>query len=181
MKIKGKELPFRPSRAVVVLPRSDGGDDIHFWVQAVLDYSEFFKQFPAPNPPYKKLPGQKDSTPDFTDPDYRKAIEEWSSLKGKWMILKSMEATEGLEWSQVKMNDQTTWGKIDEEFRSIGLSEYEVQRIYNEILSVNSLDGKQIEEARKRFFAQLQQERNALPTSPTVAQVNTPSGAPAKG
>ena len=156
MKINGESLN-RPNTDVVVIPRPEG-NDIVFKVQSVLDMDAFEKQFPLPEPTYLRRPGQKEATPNFEDPKYKKAMMEHSANKTKWMFFKSLEATEGLEWETVDLTDPTTWGNIDEELKAAGLNQFEVGMIYSAIMKVNSLDSDYIAEARERFFASQKQE-----------------------
>jgi len=150
MKIKGEVLS-QPNEEILVIPRSEG-KDIVLRFRSVLEMDEFEKQFPPPQPPHKRLPGQKESTPDYTDPTYKKATEEYGGKKTKWMFLKSLEATEGLEWEKVKLNDPETWTLLDEELKDAGFNQFEVARIYQAMMKVNSLDEEYLAEARKRFF-----------------------------
>jgi len=149
MKIKGQDLR-QPNTETLVLPREDGEIVLKF--QSVLDTDEFDKQFPSPEPPYIRRPGDKGATPDFEDKVYKAKMEEYGQMKTKWMFLKSVQATEGLEWEIVKLNDPKTWDKVDEELKQAGFNQFEIARIYQAMMRVNALDEEYLAQARKRFF-----------------------------
>ena len=72
------------------------------------------------------------------------------------MILKSLEATEGLEWETVKMDDPETWLNYEKELKDSGLSPIEVGRIVGICMSANGLDERKMEAARDAFLAEQQ-------------------------
>ena len=77
-------------------------------------------------------------------------------MKSKWMLLKSLDATEGIEWEKVKVSEPATWDLLEEELKDSGLNEVEIMRLYQAMMKVNSLDEEYLEEARERFFASVQ-------------------------
>lgn len=150
MKIKGKKLAG-PNKVVIVLPRNDG--DIVFIAKGILDYDEFNKLCPIPEPPKIQRKGDEFFTPDFSDKKYQEAIQKYGAEKSAWMILKSLEDTEGLEFETVKKDDHTTWTGIYKEFKDSGLCDMEVNRILDGVMEANSLNDERVEEARNRFLA----------------------------
>jgi hypothetical protein len=174
MKIHGKKLSG-PNVEVVVLPRSDG--DLVFRAQAVLDYSDFEKLNPAPQPPVKLLRGGVTSQ-NVEDPSYKKAIDKWVNRRTAYMILKSLEATEGLEWETVDIGDPTSWENYSTEMKEAGLSDPEMAAIVETVTTANGLNQDKIEEATQRFLAGQAQERVAA-SSQSSEQKNTSSGEPA--
>jgi len=154
MKIHGETLN-RSNEEVVVLPRS-GGNDIVFKLKSIQKLEEFDTQFPAPTPPSIMRKGQTVATPDLEDKKYQKAVFEQGRLKSKWMLLKSLDATEGIEWEKVKVSEPATWDLLEEELKDSGLNEVEIMRLYQAMMKVNSLDEEYLEEARERFFASVQ-------------------------
>jgi len=149
MKIKGQKIEG-PNMEIIPIPRGDS--QIVFQAQAVLDFDPFEKLCPEPKPPMKMLPGGRE-VPDLEDKKYKDEIDKHNQKRMAWMILKSLEATEGLEWEIVNLLDSDTWLKYDEELKKAGFSHMEIMRIVTGVMDVNSLNEDKIEEARKRFLS----------------------------
>ena len=151
MKIHGK-IVNKPKNRVIVIPR--GEDQFVFQAQAVLDYSEFDAICPRPNVPTKQTFGENagvTQVPD--DPEYLKKLDKWQTNRYYWMVLKSLEVTEGLEWSTIVSTQPETWGNIDTELQDAGFSALEVNNIMRIVLDANGLDQSRIDEATKDFLA----------------------------
>jgi hypothetical protein len=179
MKYNGKKLSG-PNVAELILPR--GSDEvIVIKAQAVLDYSEFDKVCPQPEPPIKILRGGGRS-PDFDNPSFIQDMGHWGNRKTSWMVLQSLKATEGLEWEIVELADPNTWGKWTIELQEAGFSEIERQRILNLVMDANALSEKKLEEAREGFLSgRLRLLHTEKSSSPMEDQKNTPSGELANG
>ncbi len=173
MKIHGKKISG-PNIETVVFPRNDG--DIVFRAQAVLDYDDFEKLNPIPQPPQVLRPGGILSS-DVEDKKYKAKIREWSLARTDFMVLKSLEATPGLEWETVDMSDHTTWDNYREEMKDAGLSPAEMGRIVEIVSTACGLNQDKIDEATKRFLA-MEAEGHVAGSSPSIEQSNTPSGEP---
>ncbi len=171
MKIHGKKLDG-PNVEVLVIPRQDG--DIVFKAEAILDYEPFEKACPLPQPPSILRPGGVHSQ-DTEDPKYKEAIQEWATLKMNWMIVKSLEPTEGLEWETVNMSEPETWDGFRQELEDGGFTVAEVTRLVGLVLDVNGLNQAKIDEATSRFLADLREAQDNE-SSPSSAQTITPSG-----
>lgn len=171
MKLNGRPLPG-PAVETVVIPRGshfedveveEGGekkivhkevfDDLVFECQAVLDFSDFEKLCPVPNPPKSMKPGQQVATPDFENPKYKKAIADLSGLQQDWMILKSLDATPGIEWEKVQRDKPETWKLWQDELKDGGLTIGEILKIQQGVITANGLDDTKMTEARERFLA----------------------------
>jgi hypothetical protein len=150
MKINGKKLSG-PNKVFIALPREGG--DVVFIAQGVLDYDEFNTLCPIPKPPRIRRPGDEESTPDFSEPKYQESIQKYGAEKSAWMIMKSLEATEGLEFETVKKDDHTTWTNIYKELKDSGLCDMEITRIIDGVMEANCLSDERVEEARNRFLA----------------------------
>lgn len=150
MRIKGKTFDT-PNYELIIIPRPDG--DIIFKAQAVLDFEKFNQLVPVPNPPTITYAGAKGPVPDFKDKAYLEALNERGRKRFNWILIQSLKATEDLEWDSVDENNPQTWENVETEFRKAKFSEVEIGRIFNGVLSANSLDEDRIEEARKRFLA----------------------------
>jgi hypothetical protein len=150
MKIFGRTYD-RPHVETLVLPREEG--DIVFKAQSVLNYKEFDAICPVPEA--KKILTPGGTTKVLTnEPAYLDALNHWANHKMQWMILKSLQATPGLEWDRVDFNNPSTWAFYTEELEAAFFSETEVTLITNLAINVNSLNETKLEEARKRFLAQ---------------------------
>lgn len=150
MKIKGKKIEG-PNVEVVIIPRGEG-DDIIFKAEAVLDMSQFEQLCPTPTAPLKMIQGGA-KVPDFEDKEFQKALNEYSKKRTEYMFIKSLSATEGLEWEIINPIDPLTWGLLEEEFVKAGLSQIEISRIMNGVITANCLNEDRLEEARQRFLA----------------------------
>lgn len=149
MKIQGKTFSG-PDIVPVVIPRNDG--DVVFKAQAVLDFSDFDALCPAPEPPEILKPGGVRSS-DPEDANYLKDIDKWAVKRTNWMILKSMEATEGLEWETVDKSDPETWDNFRQEMQDSGFTIVEVGRIIAAVTEACGLNQDRIDEATERFLA----------------------------
>lgn len=174
MKINGKTLNSAVIETIVI-PRSDG--DLVFRCQPVTDYTEFDAICPEPQPPRIK-PRNGAEYADVKDKDYKIQMAAWGDRKSHYLFLKSLQATEGLEWSTVDMQNPDTWAGFTNDFKSAGLSETQISMILSTCIQACGLDTKKIEEATKRFLAG-QEEALKERSSPTSEQPSTQSGEPA--
>lgn len=154
MKINGKTFTGAFVKPVV-FPRGD--DRIVFKVQAILDYEEFEKLCPRPQAPMIK-PLNGPERPDLKDEEYLKALNEYSLKNTDYLLLKSLQATEGLEWDNVDYNNPDTWKNWRQDLRSAGLTEMEVVHLLNEAIAVNGLDPEKIKQATEDFLREVPQE-----------------------
>jgi hypothetical protein len=174
VKINGKTVT-RPEPTVVVIPR--GQEEFVFQAQAVTDFEEFERLCPQPEPGMKMLPGGA-QVKNTADPKYQKLFREWQTNRSHWMILTSLSATDGLEWSKVKMDDPETWKHYIKELEDAGFSAVEVAALMDAVTDANGLNQRKIDEATKRFLATMGAKAQSA-SSPSTAQQSTPSGTPA--
>jgi hypothetical protein len=153
MKIKGIKLDG-PAMKYLVLPRQSG--DIVFKFMAVLDYKEFDEKCPVPKAPMRTYPG-KEPVRVTDDPEYQKELTKWAHQKGAWGFLKSISATEGLEWETVDLEDPKTWTNYIEELLSAGFADAECSRMIQAYQEVQGLDSEKIEQATNNFLASIQE------------------------
>jgi len=149
MKLQGRQIKG-PNMETIVIPRGD--DYIVFKAQAVLDYEPFEKMVPEPKPPGVIRRGETVATPNYEAPEFKAAMKKRGMLKYAWMVIKSLEATEGLEWEVINLQDSSTWDKVDEEFKASGFTPLEINKIYEGVLSANGMNEDKLEQA-KRFLA----------------------------
>lgn len=146
MKIKGKTISG-PSNETVIIPRADG--DIVFTAQAVLNFDEFEAICPEPLPPTLKYPDGRMSQ-DFNDKEYIKSVKDFSGKRFDWLVLKSLSATEGLEWTTVDMSNPDTYKNYTKELHQ-SFTHLEVNRILTCVNEANGLNEAKYQEARDRF------------------------------
>lgn len=150
MKINGKTIKG-PNIETIVIPRGD--DVIVFTAQAVLDYKPFDAMVPNPVPPAVLYRGETVARPNYEAPAYKEAISKRAIQKYFWMMIKSLQSTEGLEFEIVKFEDPTTWSQLDDELRNAGFTPLEINKIYEGVLTANGMNEEKIEQARKHFLA----------------------------
>jgi hypothetical protein len=155
MKIKGKKIEGA-NEVVIVIPR-DSDADIILKASAVLDMAPFEAMCPPPEPPRKMIPGGKEVR-NLKDPGYLKQLENHSVKRLNWIVLTSLEATDGLEWEKIDLSDPTTWNNFQDEMKEAGFSNVEVNRIVADVIGVNALSEEKIQEARERFLLEAQEQ-----------------------
>lgn len=176
MKLQGHSFDS-PNVEYCVLPR--GKDSVVFTAVAILDYDEFEKLCPEPDPPSVIKPG-KGKQANYQDPEYLQSMADRSNKRLAWMVLKSLQATEGLVWDTVDMGDHKTWLNYKKELKEAHFSQTEIQRIENAVYTANSLNEARVQEARENFLHGLEEEekqRSGLHTDQNSSQ----SGEPANG
>lgn len=149
MKIKGKTIEG-PNREIIAIPRGNGKEDIILVVDAILDMAPFEKLCPSPKAPLRKIDGV--DVPNVKDANFLKAIDRYAERRMAWMIITSLQATEGLEWDTVDSADQSTWLNFRSELQGAGFSNVEVNRVIEGVIGVNALSEAKIEAARERFL-----------------------------
>jgi hypothetical protein len=174
MKLHGVRIEG-PNVEEIVIPR--GETQIVLRARAVLDDQEFDDLCPRPKPKVMiKKGGQKIEQTD--EPSYKAAIDKWGQQRVAWLVLKSLEATEGLEWEQVECDDPKTWTLYQDELKASGFSDAEVARIIAGVMAANGLSESKVEEARQRFLRS-REEQSEASSSPEAGPPTTPSGGPA--
>ncbi len=154
MKINGKDVKG-PYFRHLVLPRPNG--NLVFRFQAVLNFEEFDAIYPRPIPPTIQKPGEV-TVVKTNDPKYLEELDKWARARSHWMFLKSISATEGLEWDTVNIKDPTTYENFEKDFANSGITSAEIMRLFREASIVSGLDSDKIEEATNDFLASLRQE-----------------------
>ena len=148
MWINGKKIEGA-NEEIIPIPRGNG-EDIILIVRAILDMEPFEKMCPPPTPPVRKIEGV--DIPQLRDPNYVKAVTKYAEKRMAYMVITSLEATEGLEWEQVDVNDPSTWPLFRKEMTEAGFSDVEVSRVIAGVTSVNALSEVKIQAARERFL-----------------------------
>lgn len=152
MKIKGQAF----SRNWDVLPILRGQDTTYIKVWAIEDPAEFDTLCPPPAPQrMKTLPGGI-KKPDERDTTYLEALNERGTKKLAYMIIRSLEATPDLAWENVRLEDHTTWTKVEDELKEAGLTRGEIAALVSLVLQVNGMNEDRVNEARESFFLEQQ-------------------------
>lgn len=149
MKIKGVTLEA-PNIKVIPIVRDSG--NIYLKAAALESFDEFEKIVPLPEPPMRQYPG-KPPVPNFESPEFKKALAGRQKAMVDYMVIKSLLATDGLEWDTVDLANPDTWGNYVAELMASGFSAFEVTRIIQAVHAANSLDEDAIEKARESFLA----------------------------
>lgn len=156
MKIAGRTVNgLEP--IVLVIPK--GNVSIVFKAQPVLDFEEFDKLCPRPQPPSILKPGGTQFH-DVYDKKYLEDLGSWSSNRMNWMILKSLSATEDLTWDTVEMSKSETWSNFNKELTQAGFSDFEVNKIIETVINACGLNEENINKATKSFLAGLQAQQS---------------------
>lgn len=150
MKIHGNRID---SVNEVLIPILRPTGDILLKAQAVHDKSDFEKLVKEPEAPMVMHRGSTAHVPNFEDPGYREKQKKFNQLRSDWLVLKSLQATDGLEWENVKMEEPDTWQNWRQELVDSKFTDGEIVRIMNAVVEANGLDEDKIEEARQRFLA----------------------------
>lgn len=155
MRIHGKKIEGLNVEEIII-PRGDG-DPIVFRAQAVVDFDECNALNPRPKP--KKMKMRNGDLVDRTDePTFMQALDEWGQRQTAWMLIKSLSATEGLEWETVDLNNPNTWLGWRDELHSAGFVDAEINRIFQGVVAACGLSEEKVEKARQRFLTGRQAE-----------------------
>lgn len=149
MKINGR-VPEGPNVVPCVLPRQNG--DLVFKAKALLDFDEFEKICPEPEPPIVR-PAKGEPYKDLKDKKYLASMERQAGLRMDYLVIKSLEATEGLEWDTVQLSNPDTWKNYKDDLKNAGISAMETNRIIQAVMDANCLNEQRLKEAFDRFTA----------------------------
>lgn len=172
MKLTGHTFD-EPAIEYCILPK--GEVTVVFRCGPVLDYDDFEKLCPLPKPPTLiKKGGVREL--DIKDTTYMQQISQRGDRRVQYIVLKSLEYTEGLDWETVNMDDPSTWGNFTKELEAAYFTETDINRIQNACFAANSLSELKVQEARENFFAGLAEEKAEESSGPTLEQETTSSG-----
>lgn len=152
MKLHGQSIS-KPDPTKIILPRTINGEEtaIIFQAVAVIDYDEFDKFCPEPKPPVLSFPGGKPDKVDYEDADYLKAVDAHGTRRSDWLILQSLQATDGLEWETVDFKNPATWENWRSELREAGFTLGEINDIVQGVMEANGFSEEKRRQARARF------------------------------
>lgn len=148
MKIKGKRLESN-NEVTIVLPRYNG-EDIIFKARVVLDFFDLDKLLKKPEAPSILKKGKQEK--DYSDKGYKTQLQKNYEYRLNYMVLLSLDATEGLEWETIDLEKPETWENWEKELKESGIPNSEILYIFNKVQEVNSLDQDKLDEAREHFL-----------------------------
>lgn len=148
MKVNGITLTT-PRVVKVYLPVADG-QAVEFKFRPLAADEDFEKILSKPKPPVRQKPGGV-IFHNLEDPTFKRNIAEWVTKKLDWEFLKSISATDGLEWATVKLDDPETWKNWRDEMEKVfGTSE--INKVYQGFLDAQYISEEVMEKARARFL-----------------------------
>jgi len=148
LKINGQKLSSINTKTLK-FPRPDA-EPVIITLAAISNPNLFDEVIPDPEPPMIIAAGGEKVT-DFNDKEYIKKSEEKASLYPYWLIITALQATEGLEFEKVKLDDPSTWKEIDDEIFESGFNLGERSEILVWVNRLNGIDQDYVDEARKNF------------------------------
>lgn len=154
MRYAGEKLT-RTDEAILVIPRGD--TNIILKMIAIENEKDFETMCPMPTPPIRKYPDGRE-VPNPESPEYNKAINKWAEQRMAWVTIKSLSATEDMEWENVKLDDPETWLNYQEELKET-FSQLEINLIMAKIFDVCGLSAAKIEKATEDFLARMKEEQ----------------------
>jgi len=174
MKIKG--LDPKPYKTLFV---NFMDSEVEFRAEPVTDLEDFEKTFPQPTIPKKTL-ASGEVIPIPNDKKYRKEFNTWAEARTVWLIAKSLLATEGLEWDQIKFDDYLTltFDTLTGEFKSVGYPEAIGVQLSNLGMDANALSDSIVKESRGTFLPGAE-PRDPVNSSRRSEPPSTPNGEPA--
>lgn len=149
----GNHARATKENVTVVIPRKDF--NLVFTFQPVLDFDEFDKIYPEIEPTVKVVPGGEKTT-DYNSPDYKEKVKKREEARSAWAFLTSISATEGLEWSTVKMEDPSTWINFEKELRTFGIGPGESQSLMKAVIDASGITNEHVKEATEAFLKETQ-------------------------
>jgi hypothetical protein len=170
MKMQGHTFDS-PNVEICAIPRGNGKPDVIFLAKAVLSYEEFDAICPRPKPPLQRMPGNK-LVENAQDPTYLSEVDKYGEYRLAWLILKSLEGTEGLEWDTIDMKNPKTWMNYQDELKAAFFSNMEINRIQQAVFDANAVNEARVNEARENFVRG-QAEAQATSSGPSIEQPST--------
>jgi hypothetical protein len=156
MKINGLTVT-KPEPKVLVIPLGDQKYVLH--AQYVENTKEFDEFYPEPLAP-EEIKADGTRFRDFNDKTYREKIDKRIRAKYDWFYIKSLEATEGLEWDTVDMTNPETFNNWRKDLLDAGMPVTFMARIIDMVNEVNGFDVSKLDEATESFLATIRGNRD---------------------
>ena len=116
MKLHGEVLDI-PNTKIIPIVRDTG--NIILKAAPVTSFDDFAQICPIPEPPVRELPGGE-RKPMVDSTEYKASLAARNRHMLDYMVIKSLEATDGLEWETVDLNDPDTFSNYETELRAAG-------------------------------------------------------------
>lgn len=134
----------------VVISRGENEDPLVADCKPVNSYETFNKICKLPLPPEKIMKGGA-REPDTSHPTYIKKVTEYSEKRVFFLFLESVK--DSITWETVKLDDSDTWKNCEAEMKESGLTDKEVEQIFDAVFEANAMNQDKLDEARKAFLA----------------------------
>ena len=148
MKLNGNTVHKDPHKITFYIP----GCDFEFIAKAVDIDDPLLEAIKEPQAPIIQRPGKADIR-DTSDAGYVKSMDDFSTKRTGFFVVKSLEATEGLSWDTVDINNPETWGNYFTELEGAGFSKIEIGIIIKNITDANMISDEYLKKAREDFLA----------------------------
>jgi hypothetical protein len=175
MKMFGQKITDKNIETIVI-PRANG-KDIIFKAAAILNMDDFNRYLPQPRARLVTYPGGVTKA-NTDDPTHKIAMQQYYARRMSWMVITSLDATEGLEWEKVKKDQPDTWELWESELEDSSFTNREIRLIFDGVMAANALNEEKIEAARQRFFLSQEEEKRSI--SQEAGVQNMQSGVVAK-
>lgn len=153
MKVGGIDPKTIPNEDLLVLPRGNE-HQIVIRARGLADLDEFNAHVPMPQAPAKLTP--QGIVPNLEEPGFKQAVQIYNDRRLGYLVIQSLKPS-AIEWDLVKEDVPGTWTKWEEDLKSGGFTQMEVNLIYNLVMSTNSLDEAKLAKARESFLLGLKQ------------------------
>lgn len=148
MKVGGVQVT-PPPEGLLVLEREEG--NLVFRARPIpMDaWDQFNKICPEPPVPMVLVKGEKKAN--TTDETYQSQLRKLHTKRMAYLCLKSLEPS-NIEWDNVVMDDPDTWEKFEDDLRSAGMTEIEIDKVIKLCVGANTLDEEKLKRARESFL-----------------------------
>lgn len=154
MKVKGTHLKEAESLPIPIFR----GEEVEYLLAGPVDLEIFDETCPPPKPVLVQRPGGE-AEPDFKNPKYVEQLDVYAKKRIGYMIFKSLQATDGIEWEMFEDGKSETYLLWREELAGYGLTNFEINRVLSAVMEANSLTEDRVVEARKSFLAHRRQAK----------------------
>lgn len=148
MKVGGVQVT-PPPEGLLILEREEGSLVFRAKSVAIEAWDHFNKICPEPSIPMVLVKGEK--KPNTTDETYQLQCRKLHAKRIAYLCIKSLEPS-NIEWDTVNMDDPDTFEKFEDDLRTAGMTEIEIQKVIQLCVGANSLDEEKLKKARESFL-----------------------------
>lgn len=172
MKIKNQSVE-PPKPVPIPLPRAT--NVVELLAGPIMSFDEFETLCPEPTPPVEMDMKTNQKRRVLDHEGYQAKMNVWIEQKTAYMIIKSLLATDGLEWELVKLEEPDTWLRYREELEQ-SFTAQEVDIIIQHVYEANMPTERSQKEALERFTLSQEETSPEDSQSPEAEPDSTPSG-----